>query len=368
MKICHITTVHTNRYDDRIFEKECVSLAAAGYDTYLIVNDPFPNETKSGVNIISLHCIIRNRIDRIIRASNKALRKAVEIDAEIYHIHDPELLRIGVKLQRKGKKVIFDSHEFTAEQILDKKYLPTRVRKIIAKLYRHYECKCLNQLSGLIVPCLFEGKDYFSYIDIPKIIVDNYPVMEKYKDYFCNIEEREDSVCYIGSISEARGAIQMVRAAKLAGRKLVLIGSMDDEIRTQIESMSEFSNVECTGEMPHEEAMRIASKSKVGLALLHNTGQYAKIDNLPVKLYEYMMMGVPTVISNFPYYMKVLNKYHFGMAVDPMNEEEIAASINKIASDVELQRKMSDEGMRAIITEMNWEKESRKLIEFYSIL
>ncbi len=39
MKICHITSVHS-RYDTRIFVKECVSLAKAGYDvTFLIAED-----------------------------------------------------------------------------------------------------------------------------------------------------------------------------------------------------------------------------------------------------------------------------------------------------------------------------------------
>ena len=39
VKICHITTVHPNRYDVRIFEKECVTLAKNGYEVTLIVND-----------------------------------------------------------------------------------------------------------------------------------------------------------------------------------------------------------------------------------------------------------------------------------------------------------------------------------------
>jgi len=50
MKICHITTVHT-RYDIRIFIKECVSLARAGHEVILIVNDKFKDEVHNGVSI-----------------------------------------------------------------------------------------------------------------------------------------------------------------------------------------------------------------------------------------------------------------------------------------------------------------------------
>ena len=38
ISVCHVTTVHS-RYDVRIFEKECISLAELGYNVTLIVND-----------------------------------------------------------------------------------------------------------------------------------------------------------------------------------------------------------------------------------------------------------------------------------------------------------------------------------------
>ena len=47
-------------------------------------------------------------------------KKALEIDADIYHFHDPELLPYGLKLKKKGKSVIFDSHENYSEQIKEK--------------------------------------------------------------------------------------------------------------------------------------------------------------------------------------------------------------------------------------------------------
>lgn len=48
IKVCHITSVHP-QYDVRIFEKECVSLARAGYDTHLVQQGD--SGTKNGVII-----------------------------------------------------------------------------------------------------------------------------------------------------------------------------------------------------------------------------------------------------------------------------------------------------------------------------
>lgn len=51
-RICHITCAH-ERYDSRIFQRECKYLSKMGYDVYLIVNDVQKNEIRFGVKIIS---------------------------------------------------------------------------------------------------------------------------------------------------------------------------------------------------------------------------------------------------------------------------------------------------------------------------
>lgn len=369
-KICHITTVHSNRYDSRIFERECVSLAQAGLDTILIVNDELPDENKYKVKIVSLHTKPKNRIDRSTRIANLAYKKALEINAEIYHIHDPELLRIAVKLAKHNKKVIFDSHEFTAMQILTKPYLPSCVRNIISRLYSKYEVYALNQLSGLIYPCTYAGKDYFERVSIAKVLIGNYPRMATidYVKHSLNEEERQAKACYVGGISESRGIFHMVKACGIAKCTLLLIGKMPLKIREQLEKMPEFEWVEILGELPHEKAIREIGKCSVGLSLLQAQGQYAKLDNLPTKLYEYMAMGIPTVVSKFPYYEHILEQYNFGIAVNPLDVEEIAKAINDIMSNPKLGRRMADEGRKCIDEEMNWEAEAKKLIDFYHVL
>jgi hypothetical protein len=52
-KVCHLTSVH-NRYDARIFYKECISLYNAGYDVTFIVADVKGNEEKNGIELIDI--------------------------------------------------------------------------------------------------------------------------------------------------------------------------------------------------------------------------------------------------------------------------------------------------------------------------
>ena len=102
MKICHITTAHS-RYDIRIFWKECVSAARAGNEVFIIVNDDMDDEEINGITILSIKSMAKNRLTRLlsVNVKRKAYKKAIEVKADIYHFHDPELLGVG-KNKNKG--------------------------------------------------------------------------------------------------------------------------------------------------------------------------------------------------------------------------------------------------------------------------
>jgi hypothetical protein len=75
----------------------------------------------------------KNHIFRIFIASKKIYSLALSKNADIYQIHDPELISFGLKLKKKGKKVIFDSHEDLPRQILEKEWIPKIFRHLIDK-------------------------------------------------------------------------------------------------------------------------------------------------------------------------------------------------------------------------------------------
>lgn len=368
MKVCHITSAHT-RYDIRIFRKECVSLAAAGYNVYFIVNDELEDEVKDGVKIISLNRRPSNRINRALKIVNCLYKKALSVDADIYHVHDPELLRISVKLAKKGKKVIFDSHEFTAIQILTKQYFPIFARKIISYCYKRYEVAALNKLSGLVYPCLWDGEtDFFSDVHIPKVMIGNYPIKKTLDELIVDNslkKKKNMTICYAGGISESRGIFHMVKACAILRKKLILIGEMPEKVRSKLETMPEFESVEYIGKLPHNDAIKKMNECSIGLCILQNKGQYSHLGNLPTKVYEYMALGLPVVLSDFPYNRKILKKYKFGLAVNPDNDSEIAEAINEILNNQIEAEQMSVEGKKAISQEMNWESESIILLDFY---
>ena len=101
------------------------------------------------------------------------------------------------------------------------------------------------------------------------------------------------------------------------------------------------------------------------MATLLNIGQYNQYDNLATKVYEYMSLGLPVVLTRAPYNEKMMAQYRFGICVDPTNVDEIAAAIRYLLDHPDEARQMGENGRRAVKEEFNWGVEEKKLLALY---
>jgi len=122
----------------------CISLAKMGYDVYLVVADGKRDESKDKVKILDVGLPKYGRLSRLMRTVRHVYKKALDLDADIYHLHDPELIIVGLILKKMGKKVIYDAHEDLPNQIDHKYYLPYLFKKILKpsiKIYQSWSAK-----------------------------------------------------------------------------------------------------------------------------------------------------------------------------------------------------------------------------------
>lgn len=364
-KVVHLTSVHP-RYDARIFLKECRSLANAGYDVSLVVADGQPDEERDGVKIYGVDKA-SSRIERIRKVTGHVYRKALALDAEIYHLHDPELMPIGLKLKNKGKKVIFDAHEDLPLQLLNKHYYKKWILKILSKLAALYEFHACRQFDAIVAatPTI---RRKFDDINSHSVDVNNYPVLEE----VITGERRFDglrSFCYVGGIGKARGIFEVLRALDYCSQELNLSlagGFSSKDVDLEVRALPQWKRVDFKGFVARDDVAKIYQSSFAGLVTLHPIPNY--LDALPVKMFEYMGAGLPVIASNIPLWVDIILEEQCGLCVDPLNPRAIADAIMYLYKHPDKAQEMGKNGQKAVLQKYNWSREEDKLISLYGNL
>lgn len=365
IKIVHLTSVHP-RYDTRIFFKECIALKnMIDCEFSLIVADNLGNEVKDGINILDVGKV-NGRINRFINTTKNILNKALEIDGDIYHFHDPELIPIGLKLKKKGKKVIFDIHENIALQILDKDYIPNFLRKIISNLYRKYEVMNLNKFDALVL-AEHSYSNYYEKLNKNIEIILNMPDIEPLKE-FISEERNKNEIFYIGGISNNRGYDVTIDALKILKEKIPdifmhYIGPYSEKLINPNEINRLDKNLKLYGRIPLYIGLRYSKHAVVGLSVLKPIGNYTK--SYSTKIFEYMALGLPVITSNFELYKNVIEKYNCGICINPLDSNELSDAIEYIIKHPEIAKEMGSNGRRIVAEKFNWSIEKEKLKELY---
>ena len=364
-RICHVTSAHPVE-DGRIFRRACVSAANAGYETFLV--EQGDTYDRDGVHIIGIGQPEKSgRLYRMTSFAKKAYLQAKELDADLYQLHDPELLPYAKKLKKMGKAVIFDSHENYVEQFKNKPYLSKPVASILSAWFSGYSKKIYGMIDGITYPGNSEYKSVFDGLNKRVVATDNLPwLSELYEKYDKSIAREPNTACYVGALDETRGITQMVKACSLANCKLYLAGNFfSDEYKSTLESMDEYECVDYLGVINRDEVYRLLQKVSIGLCTLLDVGQYYKMQNLPTKIYEYMSMALPVVMSDSPYNEKINKELTIGYCVNPMDIEEMVKAIRTLLDNPQTCKELGENGRKAIKNRYCWDHEQEKLVSMY---
>lgn len=363
----HITTVHPSD-DTRIYNKQLRSLENAGWDTHLIVQHG-QDQIRDGIQIHALDPAT-SRPARW-RQIPTAIRKADQLDADVYQFHDPELLLGGLYLAKfTDGSVIFDIHEDYGRDITSREWIPELLKPPLSQVYPFVQALAISQLDASIT-VTNPLAEKFQRGENRVEVIRNYPRTSTLPDISDDIEhDHEFALVYAGGLSRSRGSLQMVRLLRELrdrGNDAILWapGKWIDDSKQVVEQyihnhgLEEY--VEFPGYLSHTEMFSYLMSADVGVALLDRNLYRG---SLPTKIFEYMYAKLPVLGTPIDTTDRLRDTYFWG--VPENNTGEQADAVEKIlSSDLET---IGQEARQDVEDRFSWEKEEEKLLRLYQSL
>ncbi len=362
----HLSTVH--RGDDvRVFHKECMSLAHHGLDVHLIAQPPLDASHSRDEGVV-LHALSppARRLARVTQTLGELRRRALHLDAALYHFHDPELIPFAIELKIRGKVVIYDVHEDYRRQVSSKTWIPGALRSLVGTAVGASE----RTTHGIFDAFVVATPDIAAHFPARKThVIANFPVIGELAQIGKHpYEMRAPTFAYVGAVYPERGTQQMFDATRLVASErsasLTIAGKgADSDTTALLARMNEAAFVDYLGWQTREQVSQLLGRARAGLVVLQPEERFKT--SYPVKMFEYMAAGLPVIASDFPLWRQILDAEDCGILVDPTDPKDIAEAMLWILGNPEEAEGMGQRGRAAVLEKYNWEREGQKLVRLY---
>ena len=394
VKICFLADKH-DLYDDRIYWKMAVPLRKRGARVHYLLLGPRDESgtTREGIEyrMRRVKTFAKNPyLNFILKRMNpknnyrRLFRDASSLRADIYHLHDLWINRLGPGLKTLPHRpvVFYDAREpysddyrsFYGSGAFSKRILgpfASWVDRWEKRQAGHYDLVIANEplVAQRFAHVLGKERSAVLYNYTDMSIFDR---SEGRRSDVQGEQERYDLI-HCGLLTAQRGAmvlLESVREArkKIPGIRVLLLGRIDPPgLRRQMEDYMARHGLEdqiqIREQVPYEEVGSYYRNSRVGL-ILWQPEPSLKI-KMPIKLFEYMAFGLPVIGSDLGHIGEFIDREGCGIKVDPGNPGEIARAMEKLLGNDGSYEEMSRKG-RTASQDFRWEREFERLLGLYN--
>lgn len=359
--------------DNRVL-KECLSLIKKDFEVELVATRfekrNLSNEDIKGIKVRRVFVGHFNLLPinlfffwlNIIRLYRKE---------RIFHCNDlyalPPAWFIKVFIDKKTR-VVYDCHEHETEAGI---YVGKPILKWFAKISERI---CIKAADKVICVSESIAKDYERMYKIEKpSLVLNCPNYRKYDRLGIMRKELgigEDKVIFLfqGEYLKGRGVNKLITIFKeleTKNRNIVLVLLVYGEgIETLKEEIKGYHNIFWHDKVSKDVYMDYVVSCDWGIYLMENickNHDYA----LPNKLFDYIMGGLPVVVSNLKEMSEFVEKNKIGYSIDPSNEEGIIKLLSNITSESKKEFMLN---LQKTAQKYSWEEQEKVLLKLYENL
>jgi len=191
-----------------------------------------------------------------------------------------------------------------------------------------------------------------------------------------NFKKTRFSLVYSGTVSDNRGIWNALKVIQLLAKerkdfKLYIIGRFSTKnLLAKVKKFLKENNleecVEIIGGSEYVKREIIDAYHKfmdVGLVLIPISPHYER--KLPTKFFEYMLAGIPFIVSNCPRWEDFIMENKCGITVNPNNFEEITNKIQYLIENPNERKRMGEMGRKNVLQKYNWTSEEGNLLTLY---
>jgi glycosyltransferase involved in cell wall biosynthesis len=370
-RVLHLSVVHKPD-DPRIYERECRTLAQAGYEVMYMVPGAEPGRDDAGVILTPLP--ERRRSTRFL-SSVEIMNSLRALRPDVLHVHDPELLTLFPAARAIVPLLVYDMHEYVPEAVAGKPYIPSRVRPVASQTTAVAQRTLAALGAGVVV--VTEGQlEALGSTPKLRLVLPNYPRVERFAGAEPVPELAADprlKLIYVGSLSRARGCTMMLDVMEQVepDEAVLYLGGTFNDPALELEvgerlALGLADRVKLLGRIPPPELPRYLAAADVVWVPSQPDRQYSH-PTVPTKLLEGMTMGLAALVSNMPGRGELVRLEECGLAVEPGAEGHLRG-IRRLLADRHALPEMGARGRRAVERRYSWEAVQGDLTDFYGSL
>lgn len=180
-----------------------------------------------------------------------------------------------------------------------------------------------------------------------------------------NLPLNKKIICYSGHLYPYKGVDDLIKIAQYFKEEFFLIvgGFKEDVDRCSLlaEELG-LSNIFFTGFLKPSEVPKYLYASDICVYTFSKESPEKNYTS-PIKLFEYLASGNPTVAANVPGVREIIKDGENGLLYEPGNIEDLKKKIEILLKDLRIYNKISEKGFESA-KEYTWEKRAQRVLDY----
>ncbi len=304
--------------------------------------------------------------------NRRFIAAAIAAEPDVVHAHDLNTLWAARQVKKAtGCKLVYDSHEMATArnrmttgwrlwcEHFEKAGVPDADRVIMAS--PGYADVCRDRY----------GVEPTELINVPP---PQQPTGTRDLRAETGLSSHDTLLIYQGSIQENRGIEQVIDAVGLLnaplapgapGVSLVVVGYGYHRaaLERMVRDRGMEDRVRFFGPVPNPDLVDWSSSADIGMCNIVGTSPSYR-ESLPNKLFEYVMAGIPVVVSNFGSMGRIAEEQGVGVTCDPTDPQALADAITQLRDPETYEKARA--ATPAMAARYNWDVEQQALVDVYA--